>query len=122
MPRPVLLIDDTPEIAELLTYALAEADYQAHVSGYDYAINNLVREVNAQAVILDCSTLDVNESLFDTLRDDPAHQRLPVVIVTDTPEDAVAMLRARQATHVLLVPKPFTGSQVVAALEQLLEG
>jgi len=43
------------------------------------------------------------------------------VIITDTPDEAVASLRARQAQRVLLVPKPFTAGQVATALGQLLD-
>jgi len=50
----------------------------------------------------------------------PAHTNFPVVIITDTPEEAEVSLRARQARKVLLVPKPFTASQVARALDQLL--
>lgn len=36
------------------------------------------------------------------------------------PEKADRSLRARQATNVLLIPKPFTGGHVARALDQLL--
>jgi CheY-like chemotaxis protein len=54
------------------------------------------------------------------VRDDPAHADLPVVIISDTPEEADASLRSRQAERVLLIPKPFTGAQIARALDQLL--
>jgi len=50
-------------------------------------------------------------------RDDLAD--LPIVIISDTPEIADASLRAREARRVLLIPKPFTGSQVARALDDL---
>ena len=40
--------------------------------------------------------------------------------LTNTPELAETSLRSRKAQRVLLVPKPFTGSQVAHALDQLL--
>jgi hypothetical protein len=46
---------------------------------------------------------------------------VPVVIISDTPEKADVSLRSRKAKRVLLVPKPFTGTQVANALAQLLE-
>lgn len=121
MPRRVLLIDDTPEIAELLSFALRDHGYNVSVSGYTTSINELIVQDQAEAVVLDCSLLDMSESLFDTVRDEQRHAALPVVIISDTPDEAVSGLRARQARHVRLVPKPFSGSQVVAALEELLE-
>jgi DNA-binding response OmpR family regulator len=120
LPR-VLLIDDTPQIAELLTFSLRDHGYDVTSAGYSTEIEDLAADRQADAVILDCSVYDTSESLFDMLRQDERHQDLPVVIITDTPEEAVSSLRARRAKRVLLVPKPFTAGQVANALEQLLE-
>jgi DNA-binding response OmpR family regulator len=119
-PRRILLIDDTPEIAELLTFALRDHGYEVVATGYTDNVSDWVVDHRADALVLDCSVFDMSESLFDMVRGDPAHADLPVVIISDTPEDADASLRARQAEHVLLIPKPFTGAQVARALDQLL--
>jgi DNA-binding NtrC family response regulator len=119
MSRKVLLIDDTPEIAELLSFALRDRGYDVSVSGYDTSINELVQQNQAEALVLDCSIFNMSESLFDSVRDDERHADLPVVIISDTPDIAVASLRRRRARRVRIVPKPFTGSDVVGALEEL---
>jgi hypothetical protein len=62
----------------------------------------------------------MSESLFDAVRHHPDHLEIPIVIISDTPEQADASLRGRAARRVLLVPKPFMGSQVAMALDQLL--
>jgi len=116
----ILLIDDTPEIAELLTCALRDRGYEVIATGYDSAVTVLIAEHRADALVLDCSVFEMSESLFDTVRDHPDHAELPVVIISDTPEEADASLRSRQARRVLLVPKPFTGSQIARALDDLL--
>jgi DNA-binding response OmpR family regulator len=121
MPRRLLLVDDTPEIAELLSFALRDRGYEVAVSGYDTSINELVARDRAEALILDCSVFNMSESLFDAVRDEERHAELPVVIISDTPELAVASLRRRRARRVRLVPKPFSGSDVAAALEELFE-
>jgi DNA-binding response OmpR family regulator len=119
-PRRILLIDDTPEIAELLTFALRDRGYDVVATGYTDMVNQLVVDEHADALVLDCSVYEMSESLFDMVRDDPRHAGLPVVIVSDTPEKADRSLRERQASSVLLIPKPFTGAQVARALDQLL--
>jgi len=119
--RRILLIDDTPEIAELLTFALRDRGYEVLASGYTAAVNELVLEQRADALVLDCSAFEMSESLFDSVRHHPNHTELPVVIISDTPEQADASLRSRNARRVLLVPKPFTGAQVATALDELLE-
>ena len=118
--RRILLIDDTPQIAELLTFALRDHGYDVVSTGYTDAVNECVVKNRVDALVLDCSQFDMSESLFDIVRGHPAHSGLPVVIISDTPEEADASLRARQATGVLLIPKPFTGAQIARALDQLL--
>jgi DNA-binding response OmpR family regulator len=119
LPR-ILIIDDTPEIAELLTFALRERGHDVVSTGFTTAIADLVIAQRVEAVVLDCSVYDMSESLFDEVRQDARLTTLPVVIVTDTPDEAVASLRRRKAQRILLVPKPFTGAQVATALDQLL--
>ena len=117
----ILLIDDTPEIAELLTFSLRDLGYEVFASGFTEAANDLIAQQRADALVLDCTAFDMSESLFDSVRHHPNHAELPVVIISDTPELAEASLRSRKARKVLLVPKPFTGGQVGRALAQLLE-
>ena len=118
MPR-VLLIDDTPEIAELLTFALRDRGYEVVASGFTGEITALVDETRADALVLDCSVFEMSQSLFDSVRGDDRAE-LPIVIISDTPDIADASLQARHARRVLLIPKPFTGSQVARALDELL--
>jgi DNA-binding response OmpR family regulator len=119
--RRILLIDDTPEIAELLTFSLSDLGYSVFAAGYTTAVNELIQEQRADALVLDCSAYEMSEALFDSVRHHPSHAGFPVVIISDTPETADASLRSRKAQKVVLVPKPFTGSQVAKALAQLLE-
>src|ERR1700732_4433865 len=118
--RRILLIDDTPEIAELLTFALRDRGYEVFATGYTTSVNELLLEQRADALVLDCSVYDMSESLFDTVRHLPNLAELPVVIISDTPEEADASLRSRDAQKVMLIPKPFTGAQVARALDELL--
>lgn len=117
--RRILLIDDTPEIAELLTFALRDHGYEVFAEGFTDTVNDLLRDLRADALVLDCTTLDMSEALFDIVRLHPDYAQLPVVIISDTPEKADASLRKRNAQNVLLIPKPFTGSQVARALKDL---
>ena len=116
----VVLIDDTPEIAELLTFALRDRGFDVFASNFTGDIINLLDEQHADALVVNCTALDMSEAIFDSVRADAARATLPIVMVSDTPEKADASLRKRNAEHVLLVPKPFTGSQIVRALDQLL--
>ena len=119
MPR-ILLIDDTPEIAELLSFALRDRSFEVFASGFTDSVNELLVEQRADALVLDCSVYNMSESLFDVVRYDPKFAELPVVIISDTPEEADKRLRSRDAKKVMLIPKPFTGAHVARALAELL--
>jgi DNA-binding response OmpR family regulator len=116
----VVLIDDTPEIAELLTFALRDRGYDVFASGFTGELTDLLDEQQADALVLDCTAFEMSEALFDSVRASDERAALPIVIVSDTPDKADASLRKRNAQHVLLIPKPFTGSQIARALDQLL--
>ena len=118
--RRILLIDDTPEIAELLTFALRDRGYDVVSTGFTDTVGEMVVDERADALVLDCSVFEMSASLFDIVRNNPVLANLPVVIISDTPEKADAGLQARRAEHVLRIPKPFTGGHVARALEQLL--
>src|SRR5262249_34895628 len=101
----VLLIDDTPEIAELLTYSLRDNGFDVVTTGFDPAVSDLVEEHKPDALVIDCSVYQMSETVFDAVRANENLATLPIVIVSDTPEKADASLRARDAEHVLLIPK-----------------
>jgi DNA-binding response OmpR family regulator len=119
LPR-ILLIDDTPEIAQLLSFALRDHGHEVFASGFTDSVNELIAEQRADALVLDCSLYNMSETLFDTVRYDQAYAELPVVIISDTPEEADKSLRTRDAKKVMLIPKPFTGAHVARALAELL--
>ena len=120
MPKRILLIDDTPEIAQRKSQQLRDRGHEVYAEGYTDTVNDLIRDSKADALVLDCSTFDMSESLFDIVRHNPDYTELPIVIISDTPEKADASLTKRNAQKVLLIPKPFTGSQVARALADLL--
>ena len=117
----IVLVDDTPEVAELLTFALTDHGFAVMTTGFDTQIDEQLLREAPEAVVLDCSVYAMSETLFDSIRRHDQLAELPIVIITDTPELAMPSLQARGATHVLLIPKPFSGSQVARALDQLLQ-
>lgn len=120
MPR-ILLIDDTPEIAQLLTFALRDHGFDVFSTGFTTTVNELIEEQHADGLVLDCSVYNMSQSIFDSVRANPDYAEFPIVIISDTPEIADGSLRKRNAQRVFLVPKPFTGSQVARALTELLQ-
>ena len=115
----VVLVDDTPEIAELLTFALRDRGFEVVATNYTSTVDDLLVSERADALVLDCTIFQMSESLFDIVRGRAELGDLPVVIVSDTPDLADASLRKRRAQRVLLIPKPFSASHIARALEEL---
>ena len=119
--RRILLIDDTPEIAELLTFSLRDHGFDVFATGFTTEVNELIVEQRAEGIVINCSVFNMSESIFDSLREHPDHAEFPVIIISDTPEEADKSLRSRDAQRVFLIPKPFTGGQVARGLSELLK-
>jgi hypothetical protein len=60
-----VLIDDTPEIAELLSFALRDRGYGVVATGFTATVNERLADERADALVLDCSVYEMSESLFD---------------------------------------------------------
>ncbi len=119
--RRILLIDDTPETAELLTYSLRDHGFDVFATGFTSEANDLIAEQRAEALVINCSVYNMSQSIFDSVRHHPDYAELPIIIISDTPEKADASLRSRNAQRVFLIPKPFTGSQIARGLSELLQ-
>ena len=104
----------------MLSFAQRDRGHEVYVSGFTDSVNELAVEQRAEALVIDCSVYNMSESLFDTVRNDARLTELPLVIISDTPEEADKSLRARDARKVMLIPKPFTGAHVARALAELL--
>ena len=118
----ILVVDDEIDIRELMAGILADEGYETRVASDSDGTLAAIANRRPHLVVLDVwlqgSRLD-GIQVLDVLKRE--HPDLPVVIISDTPDIAVASLRRRRARRVRLVPKPFSGSDVVRALEELFE-
>jgi DNA-binding NtrC family response regulator len=74
--RRILLIDDTPEIAQLLTFALRDRGYDVVSTGFTDTVGDMVVEERADALVLDCSVFEMSASLLISDGDSGEHRRL----------------------------------------------
>ena len=81
----IVLVDDTPEVAELLTFALTDHGFAVTTTGFDSQIDEQLLRETPEAVVLDCSVYAMSETLFDSIRRHDQLAELPIVIITDTP-------------------------------------
>lgn len=79
----VLLIDDDPDVLELLRYQFAGAGYQVTTATDGMSGLREARQITPQLIILDLLLPDLDGmSLCEILRKQPATARIPVLIFT----------------------------------------
>ena len=119
MSRSVVLVDDAADVRMLLQVLLELDGFEVTATADGPSGLAAVRELRPDVVLLDVQLpgMDGTEVLH-LLRTDPATGRLPVVLLTGSPEQDTAGLLALGATGVLR--KPFDPDTVVAQLCALL--
>jgi two-component system, OmpR family, response regulator len=117
-PVRVLVVDDEPTLAELLSMALRYEGWEVRTAGDGRAAVQVARDFSPDVVILDVMLPDIDglEVLRRLRAQSPV---LPVLFLTarDAVEDRVAGLTAGGDDH---VTKPFSLEEVVARLRGLL--
>jgi CheY-like chemotaxis protein len=112
----VLVVDDEPQIVDMLRELLVELGYTVETAGHGAAALQLVPEFKPDVVLLDLQMPGISGlPVLDQLRQD--HPGLPVVIVTGNPDVDVARgTLARGAFDYLRKPFQFDVlARVVAA-------
>ncbi|MFT4300067.1 MAG: response regulator transcription factor [Aeromicrobium sp.] len=117
-PVRVLVVDDEPNIAELLQMALRYEGWDVSTAGTGRAAVDAAREIGPDAIILDMMLPDV-DGLEVLRRIRALTPDVPVVFLTarDAVEDRIHGLTAGGDDY---VTKPFSLEEVVARLRGLL--
>jgi two-component system OmpR family response regulator len=117
-PVRVLVVDDEPSLAELLSMALRYEGWDVRAAGDGHSAVRAAREFGPDVVVLDVMLPDIDGlEVLRRLRDrSPA---VPVLFLTarDALEDRIAGLTAGGDDY---VTKPFSLEEVVARLRGLL--
>jgi CheY-like chemotaxis protein len=119
----VLIAEDDPEIAALISDEIAERLYLAtHVVANGALVPEAVASRRPDLLILDLampglSGLDV----FDIVRNDRQWREVPVLFITATPERVEPLvLDARSGAHRLLA-KPFALDALVRMVDEMVD-
>ncbi len=117
-PVRVLVVDDEPNLADLLTMALRYEGWEIRTAHDGLGAVRMAREFKPDAVVLDIMLPDLNGlDVLRRLRDDAPN--LPVLFLTakDAVEDRIAGLTAGGDDY---VTKPFSLEEVVARVRGLM--
>ena len=108
MSKKILIADDEPSVAEMLTQALATEGYETYKTTQSLRFYDAVREHHPDLILLDLMMpyLEGDDELR-LLNMNPETRGIPVVIVTAKSEARQEMERYRQLGVVDIVIKPY---------------
>ncbi|MER7366193.1 response regulator transcription factor [Nonomuraea wenchangensis] len=117
-PVRVLVVEDEPDLAEVLGTVLREEGWQVRTSGSGAGAVNAAREFQPDAVLLDIMLPDLDGlEVLRRLRTDAPQVCVLFLTAKDAVEDRIAGITAGGDDY---VTKPFSLAEVVARLRGLL--
>jgi two-component system sensor histidine kinase ChiS len=120
--KHVLIAEDDPDIALLLTEAIGEKLYIAtHVVANGALVTDVLATCRPDLLILDValpglSGLDV----FDLIRNDTRYQGVPILFLTGNPEKAETAFS--QTGEHRVMSKPFDVDDLLAVVDEMVDG
>ncbi len=121
MPR-ILIIEDDPDLAELMAITLRTAGHHVHLAADGASALKLLRETMSDLVIVDIMLPDiVGLSLCETLRDEQRPEAAcPPILVTSACDERDSRPLALSAGADDFLAKPFSPYQLILRVHALL--
>jgi len=120
--KPVLIIEDDPDIAEVLSYALEKEAFKTRVAltGEEGLQASLDRSNPPALILLDLSLPGMKGTeICRRLRHEPATLKTPIVIISATPVETIFKVTMRLGANDFFV-KPFSLREVVERVRALV--
>lgn len=122
MARPILIIEDDPDIAEVLRYSLEARKFETRVAltGREGLSASLDKNRPPLLILLDQLLPEMNGlEICRRVRREPSTARIPIIMVTAKASEADAA-RAKAAGVDDYVTKPFSVRRVMERISALL--
>lgn len=119
--KRILVVDDEPDVTELLTFNLRKQGYQVEAINSPLLIMGKAREFRPDLFILDVMMPDLNGTqICRMLRSDPGFKQTPIIFLTarGEAEDRIAGLESGGDDY---VAKPFNIRELVLRVQGLLK-
>jgi len=116
----VLVVDDEPQITEIIEAFLTNSGYEVHVSNVAVEGLKMAKQLKPDVILLDIMMPDVDGySLCNDLKNDNDTSKIPVVFLTgkDRNDD---MGRSFKAGGDMFIKKPFSCERLLEILNIIL--
>lgn len=120
MQKYIVVVDDDTEIREIITFALTRNGFDVAGASNATQLQSLLADRLPDLILLDVMMPGQNGyHIFHQLRNDPATQHIPVIIMTAHAENIYARISSDMgAAH---ITKPFHPLEVVEKVKQMLK-
>ncbi len=119
-PRKLLLVEDDPDLLEVLRLTFEAEGFQTHLAGDGEAALRLVRRVQPDLVVLDLMLPGRDGiEVCQAIRADPATRHVPILMLTARAEEADVVLGLGVGADDY-VTKPARPKELVARVKSLL--
>ena len=122
MARPILIIEDDPDIAEVVRYSLEAQEFETRVAvnGKEGLAASLDKAQPPLLILLDQLLPEMNGlEICRRIRREPAGPRIPIIMVTAKASE-IDFANARAAGVDDYVTKPFSVRKVMERISALL--
>ncbi|RZI42761.1 response regulator [Herbaspirillum sp. HC18] len=116
----ILVVEDEPDIAELISYVLQSSGFECHVAGSVAAAVGYLKDKRPSLAMLDYMLPDGNGlGLLSYIREEDRLSNLPVVMLTarSVPEDRAACMGAGANDY---ITKPFSPAELCVRIKAIL--
>lgn len=120
-PKRILVVDDEPDVTELLKYQLDQAGYRCEILNDPLAFVGRSREFKPDLIILDIMMPELSGiQLCRIARSDPSMRAIPIIFLTarGEAEDRVKGLEVGADDY---IPKPFSIKELVLRVGNVLK-
>jgi DNA-binding response OmpR family regulator len=122
MAAKILIVDDDPDMVELLQLALTEAGYSARAATTGTEALAEAQRLSPDLVILDLMLPDLNGfSVCERLRRQPGTASVPIVVITGLGGRFPQLVTSEMGVNAY-VNKPFQTQELVSCVDGLLHG
>lgn len=121
--RTIVVVNDSPEFLELAETLLREENYEVKVGQLGQRALALIRESQADLVVLDVRLPDVSGwDVLQALKLDPATAALPVLVCTAAVHELHGLREQLAEIGVDVLVKPFSIDTFLDKIRALLDG
>lgn len=120
MPKTILVVDDEPDLVEVVRYNLEQAHYRVVTAASGAAALNQVRKANPELLVLDIMLPDLSGTeVCRTLRGDPRTRAIPIIFLTAKVEEVDRVVGLELGADDYLT-KPFSPRELVLRVGAIL--